>query len=305
MKISRLLAILIVLLNREKVTAAELADRFEVSVRTIIRDMQTINEAGIPIISYQGYEGGYGLVEGYKIDKHLMSLEEMNIAISVLKGLEQVIGNQTIKSLLDKFELLSANGNKEKEERIQVDLTPWGISGWEKKKLLLLNEAVQKNYVVKLTYIDRAGRASERLVEPLLIGLKMSAWYLYAYCQTRQDFRLFKLTRIKELSLAGKEFHRKSFDSTQVFSEENSQPAIHIKMLFSQQAYHRVLDYFEMNQLKFQADGSILVEVDYPEDEWVYSLLLGFGANVEILEPTHLRDIVYRRAKEIVDKFSQ
>ena len=303
MKISRLLAILIVLMNREKVTAAELANRFEVSVRTIIRDMQTISEAGIPIVSYQGYEGGYGLVEGYKIDKHLMSKEEMNIAISVLKGLEQVIGNQTIKTLLDKFELLSTNSNK--EERIQVDLTPWGVSEWEKKKLLLLNEAVQKNYLVKLTYIDRTGRASERLVEPLLIGLKMSSWYLYAYCQTRQNFRLFKLTRIHELSLTGNEFIRKAFDSNQVFTDDNSQAAIHIKLRFSQQAYHRALDYFDSNQIQVQPDDSILVEVDYPEDEWVYSMLLGFGAYVEILEPKHLREIVYQRAKDILDKYSQ
>jgi predicted DNA-binding transcriptional regulator YafY len=113
------------------------------------------------------------------------------------------------------------------------------------------------------------------------------------------------MTRIKELSLTGNEFIRKTFDSTRVFADDNNHPAIHIKMRFSQLAYHRVLDYFETNQLQFQPDGSIIVEVDYPEDEWVYSLLLGFGAYVEILEPTHLRHVVYQRAKEIVDKYNQ
>jgi len=107
MKISRLLAILTILLNREKITSAELAQRFEVSIRTIIRDMQTISEAGIPIVSYQGYDGGYGLVEGYKMDKHLLNSEEISIAISVLKGMEKTIGNSSTRSLIDKLEYLS------------------------------------------------------------------------------------------------------------------------------------------------------------------------------------------------------
>lgn len=302
MKISRILAILIVLLNREKVTAAELANRFEVSVRTIIRDMQTISEAGIPIVSYQGYEGGYGLVEGYKMDKHLMNTEEMNIAISVLRGLEQAIGNQTIKTLLDKFELLSTKASQ--NEYIQVDLTPWGLSDAGKKKLLLLNEAIQKNYVVKLTYIDRDGRSSVRYVEPLLIGLKMSSWYLYAYCQTRQDFRLFKTTRIQDVILEGGEFQRKPFDSSQVFTEQSSGPTIRVKLRFSRLAYSRVLDFFESEQVWLLPDGTIMVEVDYLEDEWLYSMLLGFGAMVEILEPVHLREIICQRAKEIVEHLS-
>lgn len=300
MKISRLLAILTILLNREKITSAELAQRFEVSVRTIIRDMQTISEAGIPIVSYQGYDGGYGLVEGYKMDKHLMNSEEMSIAISVLKGMENAISNSSIRNLIDKFECLSKKSDT--SERIQVDLTPWGISNCEKKKLALLNEALQNNLVVKIAYIDRAGHTSERLIEPLMLGLKMSVWYIYSYCRERKDFRLFKVTRIQRISLEGTKFIRKTFDSSLVFADQSTQQTVHLKLRFENSVYNRVFDYFETEQMTFQSDGHILVEVDYPEDEWVYSTLLGFGAQVEVLEPTHIREIIYERAKEIVDR---
>jgi len=300
MKISRLLAILTILLNREKITSAELAQRFEVSIRTIIRDMQTISEAGIPIVSYQGYDGGYGLVEGYKMDKHLLNSEEISIAISVLKGMEKTIGNSSTRSLIDKLEYLSQKNDT--NERIQVDLTHWGISNFEKEKLNLLNEALKNNQVLKISYIDRVGHTSERLIEPLMLGLKMSVWYVYSFCREREDFRLFKVKRIQRISLEGTEFIRKTFDSSNIFTDESTQQTVHLVLRFASSAYNRVLDYFETEQMDFQSDGSILIEVDYPEDEWVYSTLLGFGAQVDVLEPTHISEIIYKRAKEIVDR---
>jgi len=300
MKISRLLAIMTVLLNREKVTSAELAQRFEVSIRTIIRDMQTISEAGIPIVSYQGYEGGYGLVEGYKVDKHLMNSEEMSIVISVLKGMENAIGNSSIRNLIDKFECLTQKS--ETSERIQVDLTPWGVSNLEKEKLTLLNKALQTNHVIKISYIDRTGHISERVIEPLMLGLKMSTWYLYSFCRERKDFRLFKVTRIQRISIQDTEFIRKTFDSALIFADESTQQTVHLKLKFASFTFDRVLSCFYTDKMEFQSDGSFLVEVDYPEDEWVYYTLLGFGAQVEVLEPTHIREIIYQRAKEIVDR---
>lgn len=297
MKISRLLSIITILLNREKVTAAEFAQRFEVSVRTIIRDMQTIGEAGIPIVSYQGYEGGYGLVEGYKIDKHLMSSDEVSMTISVLKGMESAIGNASIQNLIDKFECLSQKSS----DRIQVDLTPWGISDFEKQKLTAINQAVQHNQLIQIIYADRSGNASQRIIEPLLLGLKMSAWYLYGYCLERNDFRLFKVTRIKEIEPLDAEFTRRPFDSTNIFTDtSSSQPIVHLKLQFKSNSYSRMFDYFEESQMEFLEDGRVIVEVSYPEDEWVYGTILSFGSLVEVLEPLYIRDTIQERAREII-----
>ena len=299
MKISRLLAILTILLNKEKVTAAELASRFEVSVRTILRDMQTISEAGFPIVSYQGYDGGYGIVEGYKMDKQLMNSEELSVSISILKGMERAISNSSIRSLIDKLEYLSRDRGI--NERFMVDLTPWGMTEFEQKKLTLINDAIQNNCVLTMSYINRMGITSNRSIEPLVMGLKMSVWYLYAYCRERSDYRLFKLSRIKKLAITDKKFIPKTYDGSRIFIEELSPNSVHLKLLFAKSMYNRVLDYFDTEQIQFQADGSILVEVDFPEDEWVYSTILGFGANVLVLEPKHIREIIYKRAKEIVD----
>lgn len=300
MKISRLLAILTILLNKDKVTAAELANRFEVSVRTIIRDMQTIGEAGLPIISYQGYDGGYGLVEGYKIDRQLMNPEEMGMAISVLRGMESALGNQSIRSLIDKFEGLSDSDKS--SDRLQVDLTPWGISGIEKDKITRLNRAIQHCQVVEIEYFDRGGQVSCRSVEPLVLGLKLSVWYLYAWCRERNDFRLFKLTRMKRLTQTQETFERRLFDSEQLFRDGSDQPIVHLELLFDASAYNRVFDFFESDQVTMLPDGSMQVDVNYPEDEWVYATLLGFGPQVTIQSPLRVRDIIIGRAREMVEK---
>jgi predicted DNA-binding transcriptional regulator YafY len=299
MKLSRMLSIISILLNEEKVTAADLAQRFEVSVRTIVRDMQAINEAGFPIVSFQGYEGGYGFVEGYTLSKQLFHEQEIQTLHSVLSGMYNVIGDQSIRTLMDKLDVLSEETT---DETLMIDLTPWGISEIEKSKLHQCQKAIKSHELIMMNYLDRNGNFTHRDIEPLSLVLKMSVWYLYGYCRERGDFRLFKVMRIQSITPTHQHFEPRDFNRSDLFAD-SSQNLIHLHLIADASLSHRVYDYFDPRQVTHLKDGSYDIHIDYPEDQWLYTMLLGFGGQLKIISPRHIRDNVILMAKNIIAQY--
>lgn len=311
MKLERLLAIIVLLLNRGRVTAKELAEYFEVSPRTIYRDIETINQAGIPVVAYQGGNGGFGIMDTYKVDRHLLTPEEMGAIVTALRGVNTTLKDRKLTDIMEKMEGLIARGQKEElkqlDERLVIDFSPWVGSKLMRERVNLLKVAIEGEKLVQFEYTDAEGVLRERCIEPMTLVLKGYSWYLYGFCRMREDYRLFRLSRMKGLRCLNERFIRrvKGFEGFAWGEPVETRRLIELVMRFSPRVRVRVEDYFDAENIETAPDGTMLVRVRYHEDDWVYGMLLSYGNDVEVLEPPHLREIISRKAEEIVEVYRE
>jgi predicted DNA-binding transcriptional regulator YafY len=306
-KLERLLSIIILLLNRRIVQAKELAERFEVSIRTIYRDVEAINAAGIPIVTYQGTKGGIGLSEGYRWDRNVMTNDELAAIVTALRSISTSYGNEQHLRLMEKIHSVVPPDYfeefQQKASGVLIDYSPWEGNERLQPKLQLLMEAVDSCLIVELTYSDANGEVSHRGVEPHMLILKGRHWYLQAYCLEKEQFRLFKLNRMKELEIVlGRTFSRRKLPAQEIDtgrSPSEPSPVAEIVLRFRAEARHLAEEWFGVEELLAMGDGSWQVKKAYPEDEWLYRFILGLGHHAEVLEPTHLREIIASRAEHI------
>lgn len=291
MRIDRMLAITILLLSRDRVSAKELAGRFEVSVRTIYRDMEAINIAGIPIISYPGAEGGFGIMEGFKLDRQIFTTQDMISILSPLEGINKAFKSEGITKVIDKIHsLIPGNEKKNVSEtlnRMIIDIQPWGRSDKWKAIFKEIQNAIERQKIIKLSYVNSNGEASERQVEPMTLIFKSHTWYLWGYCLEKSDYRMFKISRMQNLTILNKSFIHRG-DSYQE-PEEFTGDVIPIKLRCSKAFKAKAIEYFHQDHLEEKEDG-IYINLNYPTGSWVKEFVLSLGANIEILEPKWLRN---------------
>lgn len=304
MKLERLLAITVLLLGRKRVSGKELAERFEVSLRTIYRDLEAINQAGIPIVSYSGAAGGYEIIDSYKLDRQLVSQEELHSIFSALKGIQATLEDQEIGALMDKVGALIANNPQtESGHGLIVDFHPWPVDDGNKEKTVGIRKGIKETRLVRFFYVNKQGEELERLVEPMALALKGHGWYLYGYCREREDYRIFKLSRIKNLEVLETEFKRREKSQEELealWTKPNPSSCIHIVMRFSPSVRYRVEDEFQSSHIEVESDGAILVQTTMPDQPWLYGMLLSYGDAVEVLEPLYVRATLHEKAQEIV-----
>ncbi|MBN2041154.1 MAG: YafY family transcriptional regulator [Spirochaetes bacterium] len=255
MRIDRMLAITIMLLNRERISARELADRFEVSVRTIYRDIEAINIAGIPVVAHSGINGGFSIMENYKIDRQLLTLNDMMSIITALNSVNLVFDDAGVDSTIEKIRNLVPR-EKESEinlrsEQIVIDLLPWGYPGRYKKLLKEIQQAVEGNSLINLLYTNSGGETVSRIVEPMTLVLKGYVWYVFAFCRLRNDYRIFRLSRITGIVTLQETFVRKSgsFRDIPKWENDNTEP-VNLVLKFSPEMKARVYDYFDDENIK-------------------------------------------------------
>lgn len=307
MKLERLLSIIILLLNRRMVQAKELAERFEVSVRTIYRDVEAINAAGIPVVTYQGTNGGIGLTEGYRLDRNVLTNNELAAIVTALRSISTSYGNEQHLRLMEKINsvvpLDYSEEFRHKASGVLIDYAPWDGNERLQPKLQLLKEAIDNRFVVRLTYSNANGEGSQRCVEPYTLILKGRQWYLQAYCLEKEQFRLFKLNRMK-----GAEIDReRTFIRRELLPQEpDTGPNPHelpqvaeIVLRFRAEALHLAEELFGVEELEAVEGGGWQVKKAYPEDEWLYRFILSLGYQAEVLAPAHLREIIASRAEQI------
>jgi predicted DNA-binding transcriptional regulator YafY len=310
LKLDRLLAITMLLLSRKRVSAKELSDRFEVSLRTVYRDVETINQSGIPIVSYPGASGGYEIMDQYRLDRQLLSLEELHSIIIGLKGIRSTMDDQDIGGLLDKVGALVAKSEQgavsKLSDQLIIDINPWHDSTADKEKLSSLRTAIRLNRLTHFHYTNAKGEDEHRVCEPMSVVLKGYVWYLYGFCRLREDLRVFRLSRMRDLELLQETFVRRSDSLGQLDYHRISHDApslIRLMLQFHPRVKARVQDYFQHGDISYMPDGSLLVTATQPEDPWLYSALLGYGADLRILEPAHVAHIVKNKAQEIVNMY--
>lgn len=285
MQINRLFGIIYILLDKKLVTAGELAEHFEVSVRTIYRDVETLSASGIPIYMSKGKGGGISLLPGFVLNKAVLTEKEKEELLSSIYALEAVQLDSESTTLQKLKELLGAADTS----WISVDFGAWSEGEREAALFEQLKAAILGRRVIRFAYVSvREGR-TEREAEPVQLVFKGVSWYLYAYCRTRKDYRYFKLKRIRELSVQEECFLEQQRDKP-CFQKKKAafQPdMLHIRLLIHGEAAYRVYDEFE--SFTEQPDGSLLVEADMPDGSWLMQYLLGYGSALEVIEPTALK----------------
>ena len=307
MKIDRLLSIVIYLLNRELVSARALAERFDVSLRTIQRDMEALDLAGIPIVSIQGPRGGYGIMDGYTLDKQLVSRDDLFHIVTSLKGLATTFGD--MDGTLEKVEAMLPDGPDPfggRSERLSMDFSMIGGDPSQHGAFSEVHRGVESGRLLEFSYVNNRLIPSKRVVEPMTIVFRWRSWYLYAFCLERQDYRLFRISRIREASVLTKAFSRreKSFED---FIAQNDpygdKDAVELVLRYKAVMRPLVEDHFALTETEEEEDGRLLVRITMPDEEWLAGYVLSWGSYVEVLEPQRIREKVAAMAQEVVEVY--
>lgn len=301
MKLDRMLYIITYLLNHKKVKAQELAEKFEVSVRTIYRDIDSISQAGIPIVTYQGMDGGIGIVEGFKLDRNLLTGEEVSRIVGALKGIQSISEDTKIKLLIEKLTgITSSAGLLPPGDEIMIDLSSWNKFDQLAKDIQRIKGAIRSRRLIRFHYYTNE-TLTDRTVEPYQVIFKQSNWYLYAYCLLRNDFRLFKLRRMNGLAIQGDSFEPRAYSIEEMKWDETYDMDDHMRIvaLFDPVMKYSVEDIFGFENYEYEQDGRLRVTFLMPTGVWLYGFLLGFGDKAEILEPPELREKISAMAESI------
>ena len=293
MKDNRLFRILYYILEKGKVTANELADKFEVSVRTIYRDIDSISSAGIPIYATQGKGGGIEIAEDFVLSKSLLSENEKQQIMSALQGLE----NTTIQHENELLTKLSALFKIKNTSWIEVDFNNWQNNNMYEKTFNDIKSAILSKNIVSFTYFSSNEKETIRRVKPVRLLFKSQDWYLYALCLLRNDFRYFKLSRIKNLETQTEKFEN-SFDDVILKKEMPNDNKVRIKVKFDRKVAFRVYD--ELNGAITGDDENLYAEIEIPNDYNLFNYIFSFGDGVEVLEPKEIR----MQIKEMINKMA-
>jgi len=297
MQSDRLFEIIYILMNKDRTTAAEFAARFEVSVRTVYRDIDALCRSGIPVCTSKGKGGGISLLPGFVLNKSLLSPGEQSEIISALQGL-QAIKCPDAGKVLSK---LAAFFGETPQEWIDVDFSDW--TGTQKEKFRLLKEAVIKKNVITFDYFSSKGEKSHRAVEPLQLWFKERTWYIKSFCRSKWEMRLFKVSRMKNLTLTGENFDRiLTDDPPDPMASLRPEDTI-ITMWVDESLAYRVYDEFEEEDIQLNEDGSFTVTMRFVLDEWVLSYLLSFGSSARVLSPSDVKEKVGCEIRKMAAKY--
>ncbi len=304
MRIDRMLSIVVILLNRRKIKAQELAERFEVSLRTVYRDIEAINQAGIPIISNQGLGGGYEIPENYKLNKQYLSPSDMKFILSALKGVNAALDDNELELIYEKIQSLLPGDNENRinpvDEYIAFDTISWDNSDRYAKKMQILYAAIKSDQVVQIDYVDNQGKYSLREMEPMTVIQKGFSWYVFGFCRKREDFRIFKLLRVKKIVNTGRTFVRKKGNYRELFENfDDCSKMIDMTLRFSIRMKYIVKEYFENAAILHQDDNAITIKINIPEGEWAIGLVLSYGDQVEVISPESMRRAVEQKINKM------
>ena len=300
MQINRLFEIIYILMNKKTVTAKELCERFEVSQRTIYRDIETLCQAGIPIYTSKGKGGGIGLLENFVLNKSVLSEQEQNDILSALQGLKVTNFTET-DHILSKLSSLFGSNNT---DWIEVDFSNWSSKEEDKQIFKLLKEAILHHKVIQFDYFNSYGQESHRMIEPSKLLFKGQAWYLLGLCRDKKDLRYFKISRIKALIVKEETFEPTLIKETE--KPDASLPAnkkIDLLLRIEVPMAYRIYDEFPKDAIQREADGSFLVHASLEDGGWLIGYLMSYEDHLEVLEPIGLRERLITKYKNVLKKY--
>ena len=302
MKIDRLIGILSILLQKEKVTAPELAEKFEVSKRTINRDIVDLCKAGIPIVTSQGSGGGIGIMDGYRMDRTILSSKDMQMIMAGLRSLDSVSGSHYYSQLMEKIKAGSTEFISGSDS-ILIDLSSWNKETLS-SKIELIQDAIELGRILEFEYYSPKGH-SRRMIEPYYLIFKWSNWYVYGYCLLRNDFRMFKLNRMTDIA-HGSPFDKKAnmpmmdLANERIFSSKGK-----VKAIFDASMKWHLIEAYGIESFSEFSDGKLLFEHEFHDDESLLSWMLSMRDKVTVTEPESIRKKLYNIALELTEKYRE
>ena len=300
MKINRLIEMVYLFLDKKTITAKELSDHFEVSQRTIYRDLDTLSAAGIPIYTNKGKGGGIRLLDNFVLNKSILSEKEQVEILSSLQSL-MALNVQDVEPVLNK---LAAIFGKSNAGWIDVDFSRWGSNPDERERFNMFKTAILNKKMVSFHYYGSNGKKTERTAEPLKLVFKGYAWYVYAFCYMKNDFRVFKVSRISNLMIKEKSFTRNAPEKIVMASKEVNINMVRVVLKIHSRMAFRVFDEFGYGSIAENLDGSFMVTIELPNEEWLYGYILSFGGDAEVIEHKKIRNGIKNRIEECLKKYS-
>lgn len=306
MKIERLLGIVIYLLNRDIVSGNALAEKFEVSTRTIQRDIETLNFAGIPITSIQGTNGGYGIIDSFKLEKQMANKEDYQFIITALMGMSSAYNNKKLETTLEKL-LNVFKQDKDINSKVKLDFSVSREGNNIDEYLKIIEKAMEEETAIEFEYTNSYREKTLRIVEPVGVIYKWYAWYMLGYCCDKKDYRLFKIVRMRNLKKLVKPFSRKHDNIDNLLAEhhkQDNQEYVQVKILCNREIRVSVEEYFPNANIEIREDGNLLLQFHAPMNEIAWKgMLFTYGNKIKIIEPNELKMELIARAKEIINNY--
>ena len=300
MQINRLFEIVYILLDKKTITAKELSERFEVSVRTIYRDIDTLSIGGIPIYTNKGKGGGISLIDNFVLNKSVLSEKEQNEILMSLQSLN-AMKFLDVEPVLKR---LSTIFNKESTNWIDVDFSRWGSADDEKEKFNIIKTAILSTKIISFDYFSSYGEKTLRTVEPLKLVFKGQGWYLYGFCRLKSEFRIFKITRIRNINLLNEAFKRDiPIDIWSEGDKAYKNKMVTLILKIDDRMAYRLYDEFDQENIKKNSDGSFTATIMFPESDWIYGYVMSYGEYAEVIEPRNIREMIKRKFEEGLKKY--
>lgn len=299
MKLDRMIGILYALLKNEKVTASSLAEKFEVSVRTIYRDIDELCKAGYPIVSAQGQRGGISLMEGFKIDKTLLSVPEMQAILTGLRSLDSI--DETSKSRLLIEKISGEKSDVSDAGSIIIDLSLWDKSRIS-AKIELIKSAIEDRKVISFNYFSPDGE-SHRIIEPYHLVFQWSSWYVWGYCYLRDDYRMFRLGRMTDLIATGEPVGDRDVPRYKPDKLLHGENEIEVSVRFDSSVKWRLADDFGAENIVEDENGNIILDFTWSDEPSLINYIMTFGERAEIIKPEGLRRQMAKQLKLISAKY--
>lgn len=302
MKIDRLIGILSILAQKDTVTAPELAEHFEVSRRTINRDIEDLCKAGIPVVTRQGAGGGISVMEGYRMDRTLLTEGEMKDILAGLKSLDSISGTNYYGRLMEKLHAGSSDFMTGSQS-VLIDLSSWYKDSLV-PKIETIRDAIDSRMEISFLYFSAKGE-SRRIIEPYYLVFQWGNWYVWGWCGLREDFRLFKLNRMEELYLTGKESEKRKVPIPNLSAGSGFKGGIRVKAQFGQECKWRLIEEFGPDCFTEKEDGSLLFQEEYTNRENLIQWLLTFGDRVTLLEPKEIKEEMAEIIRKMLENYTR
>lgn len=281
-KIERLISIVMILLQKETVSATEFSRLFLVTKRTIQRDMEALSYANIPIYAEYGAEGGYALMKEYKFDKRLLNSKDIENILVALGGFEQLITNQDVQTTIQKIKGMTST-----DISPTLDLTFYDRPGRRqiKEEILFVTQAIENNWLLRFEYVDQEGNKTYRVVEPYKIHIREMNWYLFGYSLEREDYRTFKLTRILNIQKEGSFIPRPDKELKKEERQNEQQNLVNVQLMLDVAVRDQFIERYGKNTVIKETERSYLATIELPENQYAFQFLAGFGNKVKIIQP--------------------
>ncbi len=307
MKYEIMLKILFELLSKKCVKASYLAEKYEVSVRSIHRYVNCLELAGVPIYTVRGNNGGFSIIDTYKLGATFMTEKEFEQTINTLTAITESVPNAEITNVINKLKATSRHeyGNYDiKSGNLIIDAGPWGDTVGYKAKLSVIQKSIENNDKLSITYHDRNGDKTTRVIEPHMIVFKQGLWYVFAFCNLREDFRFFKTGRIEQATILNEKFIRRDLSNVELplnFWQSNVE-TMDVVVEINKNCVSDIEEWLGIENVSFKNDKYI-AEAKLPFDNGLISKIMSYGNNIKVLAPKELVNEIKNCAQNIINRY--